>query len=246
MKRALPAMMLGLSMLAAGPAARASSWVDVNLDFDNLAPGIVLHTDSFDLGNGFYMGAYSNVVGASGADLVGMVVDGTYASEQCGPLQCPAAASNYMAGLNDAYLYITSDPSVHNTFKLKSLDASFLGPVADNYPDTVGLLQIQAITLGGSLITANIPLPKPGLDGYEFNHFFTTGTFATTEFAEMYLFALACNDAGDCHAFDSNQGQFALDNLIVSVSAVPEPRTWLLMGAGLMLMGHAARRRNRA
>ena len=54
--------------------------------------------------------------------------------------------------------------------------------------------------------------------------------------------SFSCDFDGECNAFNSNQGQFALDN-ISDVSAVPEPSTYAMLGLGLALVGFAARRR---
>jgi hypothetical protein len=41
----------------------------------------------------------------------------------------------------------------------------------------------------------------------------------------------------------SHQGHYAMDNVTVTISAVPEPSTWLLALAGLAVVGYTARRR---
>jgi hypothetical protein len=42
-----------------------------------------------------------------------------------------------------------------------------------------------------------------------------------------------------------NLAQFALDNIDATVSAVPEPATWMALLAGLGVLGAAARRTRR-
>jgi hypothetical protein len=52
---------------------------------------------------------------------------------------------------------------------------------------------------------------------------------------------MACDYTGTCTAFETNQGQFAIDDL--NVSAVPEPSAYAMLGTGFLFMGAIARRR---
>ncbi|NVM78693.1 hypothetical protein FHW83_004523 [Duganella sp. SG902] len=237
MKRALHALLLGLMTLAALPSASAK---DITLDFENMPPGPLFQGDAFDIGHDVYFEPFSVSSSAQPGDYVGEVVESAWAGEQCGQVQCPGTGGTYLAALNDSAMYFSTFSG--QAFSVKSLDASFLGPQAASYYPTMGALRIQANRADGSYALATFYLGPPGDNGYEFTHFTTSSAFANDQFVEIYVFGLACNSAGSCSAFNSDRGQFALDNLVLT-SAVPEPSTWLLLGGGLLLIGAVRRRR---
>jgi hypothetical protein len=231
---------LGAATLMALPAAHAN----VTITFDNLPVDLVAHNTYWDTHDGFYVGAFSNSAFAQAGDLVGAVVDGTHADETCWALQCPARSSQYMSILNDGVLDIGRFSPTEG-FSVKSFSASFLGPVDSTAPPVAGLVRLQGIKLDGTSMTQTYNLPGAGANGFSFTDFTTTGAFATTQFNEVFIFGFACNAAGSCSAFNSDRGQFAIDDIVTTATApVPEPSTWLMLGAGLLGLAAWNRRRS--
>jgi hypothetical protein len=239
MKRTLQQLLrlsvLSAASLAALPAAHAAV-----IDFENLGVGGVGHNDYFQQA-GFDLAGYSNDADAVDGDLVGAINDGTDPGS-CVNLMCPANAGHYYAGLNDGVLEITRSVP-QQTFRVQSFDASFIGAtVGATYPAVAGVLRIVGFFSDGTAAVEDYDLAGPGANGFAFAHYTTSAGFGSQQFSSIALFASSCNVGGPCTAFSNNKGQFAIDNL--NVSAVPEPSSWLMLGAGLL--GLAAVRRRRA
>lgn len=248
------AAMLGAVALAGLPLANANAAGAV-IDFESAPVGLI---GSFDpnssptlsdvfVSNGFYVGGFTNSPYGQAGDLVGSVVDGSDVANTCWNMACPTAASNstqYLTALNDGVLWISH--TAGTTFKVQSFDASFLGNYnTGTFPAVSGGIRIQGIKANGTYMTQDFALDGQGADGFEFGHYVTNGAFANTEFAELYLFGFACETSGSCSLFSTNRGQFAIDN-IATTAPVPEPATWLMLGAGLLAIGAATRRRRQA
>lgn len=245
------AAMLGAVALAGLPLANANAAGAV-IDFESAPVGLI---GSFDpnssptlsdvfVSNGFYVGGVTNSPYGQAGDLIGSVVDGSDVANTCWNMACPTAASNstqYLTALNDGVLWISH--TAGTTFKVQSFDASFLGNYnTGTFPAVSGGIRIQGIKANGTYMTQDFALDGQGADGFEFGHYVTNGAFANTEFAELYLFGFACETSGSCSLFSTNRGQFAIDN-IATTAPVPEPSTWLMLGAGLLAIGAATRRR---
>lgn len=192
---------------------------------------------------GYGVGFYANVPDGGVGTLVGQVIDGNDSSCDAQSMACPANTSGaYYGALNDSYLDIMYTAGAG--FKLKSFDASFIGgsPTLSSYPNPPGLIRIQAFTATGSYLTQDFWLNGPTPTGFKLNHFTTTGTFAKTTFVEALVFGYSCNTSGNCSAFSTDKGQFAIDN--ITSTDVPEPATAAIIGLGLLGLGAARRRRN--
>lgn len=239
MKRVLPALLLSLMTLAAVPSASAT---DLTLTFENLPNGPLYNGEAWNLGNDIYFEAFSNSGVAQPGDYVAEVVDSEWAFEQCGQLQCTSNGSSYVAAVNDSALYFSTFSG--NTFSVRSFSASFLGPYADTYNSIVGAVRLMGVHADGSSVLQTYTFGAPGEDGYAFSNLTTSAAFAADKFTELYVFGLACNSVGSCSGFNSDRAQFALDNLTLNITAVPEPSTWLLLGSGMLLL--VANRRRRA
>jgi hypothetical protein len=235
-------ILAGLTM-AVLPSAHA----DVTIDFNGLPPVGLTHNDAI-VSQGFNLGAYSPDPDAQGGDAVGAIIDGTDSAASCGFLQCPASSSNYATFINDGYLELTST-TPGATFGLKSFDASFLGSNAYDYPATPGFLRVQGFRADNSTVWEDYAFYAPGSEGFEFGSYNSSALFNTAQFTSLYFFAFVCDANQDCSAFSTGLGQFAIDNITTTslvAAPVPEPSTWLMMGAGLLGVVGAARRRKQA
>jgi hypothetical protein len=226
-------LLAGAALFSAAALAHA----DV-LDFDAIAPRAIGYSDQIQL-NGYTLTGESALFDAMPGDLVGGILNGSKSSE-CLVLGCPQnPAGNYYAGLNDGVVLMQR--ADHQVFSLKSLDASWIGETNGDAlaPDMPGILRIQGYRSDHTFALYDIELFHH-VGKYYFSSF-DTGTFGNEQFVAMAFFGMACDYTGTCTAFETNQGQFAIDNL--NVSAVPEPSAYAMLGTGFLFMGAIARRR---
>lgn len=230
----------GAAILALSAAWAPAAIADV-INFNNVDNQFVGHGDAFELGNFVLTGA-SNAPGAAYGDLVGAVLDGTDPAA-CG-MACPTNnTSNYYAALNDGIVYL--DPlRAGGSVSLQGFDASFIGYAQGaSYPAVAGLLRVQGFYADGSSLYETYQLGGPLGGDFQFQRYSTSASFGSQQFASLAFFGFTCNTAGSCNAFNSNKGQFALDNIVASV---PEPSTYAMMLLGLAGIGFVARRRRPA
>ncbi len=220
-------------LTAALPAAHA----DV-LDFEGYANVQLGHNQELAYGN-FLLSGYSNDVDAQDGDAAGVVVEGADPGV-CVNLACPTNGSgDYYAGLNDSALFM-SNAHAGQGLRVSGFDASFIGSVAGaTYPALAGFLRVQGFYAGGGSFYEDYLFPG-GANGFGFQHFTASAAFAGKEFAQVAFFGFNCGATGACSAFNSNKGQFALDNVIASV---PEPSSALMLLLGLGGLAAFARRR---
>lgn len=246
MNKLLKSMLAALALVSLGAAHSAV------ITFDGVADspfalglsggtGLLGHGDEF-YQSGFWIDPFSNGADPLTGEFVGAIVDGSDIADTCWSVACPVNnPTNFYTGLNDGLLAIGALNG--NLFKVKGFDASFLGAAGDTFSATAGFLRLQGVKANGSSITQTYALPGPdGSGAFNFNSYNTSGTFATTDFAYVYVYTYACFSTGSCTAFSTDKGQVALDNL--RTTDVPEPETWLLMG--IALAGAAVARRRRA
>ena len=120
--------------------------------------------------------------------------------------------------------------------------ASYLGAAGALQPTTPGLLRIQGVKLDNTTVNQTFNLPGPnGAGQYAFSTFTPSAAFSSTPFQFIYIYGFACDASGSCSAFNTDRGQFAIDDL--TLTPVPEPSQWLLTALGLAVVGGIARRR---
>lgn len=228
---------LAVSLLL-GAAAALPAYADT-LDFESLKPGPVGYSDVLEQKGYLFIGD-SALSDALPGDLVGGIMNGSRPAE-CLRLNCPTNnSSNYYAGLDDGVTILAR--ADNKAFSLLSLDASAIASnLGSPLPMVPGLLRIQGMRADHTYETFDIELHARGKD--VMFESFDTGAFGSQQFVAMAFLGFSCDYDGNCLAFENNQGQFALDNLNVSISAVPEPSGIAMMGAGLMFIGAVARRR---
>jgi hypothetical protein len=173
---------------------------------------------------------------------VGAIIDGTDPFA-CVDMACPVGNEGYYYGaFNDSIVYVNSQTNGQR-FNVKSFDASFIGANASlgSYPATAGLLRMQGWLADGRTTTIQFRLDGPGVTGFDFGKYLVPSAFSSLDFVQVAIFGLACNTTGTCTPFQTNQGQFGIDNL--ELTAVPEPASALLFGLGLAGLVAGARRR---
>ena len=217
--------------MAAMPAAHATP-----IDFEGIGNDFIFDRDTVYHAGYNFSGAFIGDP-SEGGGMVGAVIDGSN-SGLCELMTCPYNnASNYLAGLNDGALFMTA-ATPGASLRLGEFDASFIGSDQEVIPWIAGLLQIRGTRADGSYFDELFELNDPEYGG--FAHYQTSDAFRDNEFVELAFFAYSCNHAGLCNAFNSDKGQFGLDNLAM---VVPEPATCLSFATGLLLMGALSRRR---
>ena len=173
---------------------------------------------------------------------VGSIIDGTDPFA-CVDMACPVGNDSYYYGaFNDSIIYVTSQ-TAGQRFNVKSFDASFIGANASlgGYPFVSGLLFIQGLLADGTSTSVYYNLLGPTANGFTFNSYVTPSAFSSLDFVQIAIYGMACDAAGSCSAFNTNQGQFGIDNL--ELTAVPEPASALIFGLGLAGLVAGARRR---
>lgn len=228
-----------------GAAALAAPAQAAVIGFDN-GYGPVAHGETYQE-SGFSLLFDANKPGADGTSAVGAVIDGS--DPWVCEIACPVNnAGMYYGAFNDSVVWITSEGA--NPFRLLSLDASFIGHTTalGGYPAVSGLLSARGYFADGSYTEETLSLDGPSAAGFEFGSY-GLGAFSQLEFVEIALYGYACDLSGQCNAFGTNRGQFAIDNLELveagDVGEVPEPATGLIFGLGLIGLAANARRRNR-
>ena len=209
------------------------------IDFEGLGNDLIFSGSSIEQ-RGLKLSG-SDINGASGS-LVGAIIDGSD-NGFCSNLVCPLGnTGNYYGGLNDGIL------SIHgvqggSTFKVQGFDASFIISDANAL---AGRLLVQGFYGNGLSLSQTFDLPAPkslvGTLTFPFHQYSFNSAMNALDFSGMQISALSCNTAGVC-GIGNNQGQFALDNLNFSISAVPEPSTYAMLLLGLAGIAAVSRRR---
>lgn len=213
------------------------------IHFDDIAPDIYSSGDVLQSASYQFLFLADPTSAANGwSSGVGALLDGSVDSS-CDILACPSGASgNYLAILNDGGVTL----SHARGFTLAGFDYSFIAPVAGGIDQNWGQLQLSGLLRDGSMMTVSLDFPTQGSDGnYHFQPALLPAAFGRQVFLDLSFNACIFNAAGICSntlAFPAfNQAQFGLDN--ISINAVVEPSTSMLMLAGLAAIGMLSRRR---
>lgn len=230
-RRALAGLALACASALAGSAAHAGM-----VDFNGAEPGFLM--DGASVSHGGYQFSAGFVGNPDeGGGLLGALIDGSDIG-LCSNFSCPQNNSTtYLGAFNDAMISMYSAGA--GLFHLLGFDASYFGHDLEGEPYIAGVLQVSGVRADGSRLDEYFAL-NTSLGG--FNHYFTSDEFGASAFASIEFFTYSCNFDGKCDAFNSDQGQFALDDLLVSAD-VPEPATLGLFAAGFAMLRMRARRR---
>jgi hypothetical protein len=175
--------------------------------------------------------------GTRETDLAGAILDGSD-SGSCFAVSCPVNnKSQYYASLDDSYFYFGMNRGY--TFKVTSLQASFIGAGQASFPAVSGILVLQGFDQSDSAVgtALQVPLFAPNSKG-EFNFAtYSLGAFSNVELSYVRVLGYACDASSNCTR-TSNLANFAIDN----IETVPEPTTYALLGLGLAGLAFARRR----
>lgn len=229
---------LGAAAVAVAAAAAPAHADTIRFEGYN---SITLGTDVYTENN-YNVGFYANTTDGGVNSLVGQFIDGDGSVCDSGSMLCPKNISgNYYAAFDDSYLDITG---VNGGFlHVNSFDASFIGGSTSTgaYAGTPGLVRVQGFLANGSSLSETYALTGATSTGFQFAHFDASAAFAANDFIEVAIFGYTCDTSGSCNAFNSNRGQFAIDN--IALNEVPEPATLAIVGLGMLGLGAARRRR---
>jgi hypothetical protein len=217
--------------LVAALSCAAPAHADV-VDFDSLAPvasesGVTLSASGYDmlLVEGPVAAAFGLVSGT------GTIIDSGNPLS-CDLIACPSGGmGNYLAVLNDGAVQFSHPGELHG-FTVSGFDFAFLPPVPVG-PGNYGQLQLTGVNWFGTTIQTSLDFPGQDSNGNfifgaaALDSAFRDNVFTSLRFnACIYDQNLVCSNSFDNPAY--NQAQFALDN--VTLNAVPEPASFLLMG----------------
>lgn len=208
----------------------------VTIDFEGDASPIQFSGMYSEIDN-YWIESYG---GPQTNDFAGLIIDGSDRTA-CVGISCPVNnLSRYYAVANDSYFYFGLNNN--HEFKVKSLQASFIGAGQASFPAVSAILLLQGFNASGAAVGGSLQVPLSGPIGGSFRFAdYNLGAFGNTNVSQVRVLGYACDISGNCNR-NANLANFAIDN--ISLYAVPEPLTLGLFGLGLA--GLAASRRRRA
>ncbi len=179
----------------------------------------------------------------------------------------PCASNNstdYLQIDNDGLLHIYNGSPTLTSISFSSAQVAFLKASGDTAGSTAMYFAVEAdsYTADGTMLGYTV-YAAPVSGSGSFVNITTTAAGTLTggqalgswgnlsgaglnnaAVTDLFFYAYYCNPtSGSCAAFKSDKGQYAIDNIALDVSAVPEPSEWMLMVAGLGAVGGIVRRR---
>lgn len=144
---------------------------------------------------------------------------------------------------------VTVKDDTGELFQIAGLDFAFIAPFAGvgTPGSTAGQLYLTGVSSNGTMFSQYVDFPVADGDG---NFAFSTLSFAQLDAAflqpllSLSLSSCVYTEQGNC-VFGDNLAQFAVDNIVLGASAVPEPGTLALVLLALGMIGVARRRQLR-
>jgi hypothetical protein len=220
-KRAWTGYIASAALLASATFSAQAAFIDFEGVFDIVSPPGSYVEDGFQLS-------------PIGGDAL---IDASFCSF---PDYCAVGnVSTYITALNDATLKISNTgPS---PFSLLGFDASFVPTPSLDYSGMDIRLQLAGLLSGGGSIAAEVSLV---VDASGDAHFASLGSLLGTAALTELTFGVCFFDGIAClrgFGLALNDAQFALDNIELNTSEIPEPpAVWLL---AMALTGLVASRR---
>ena len=265
MKHFLTRSIAAAALICAGAAAHAGGIdFDTNVDYSGVvmsigAPYGSLMVDGDVLVQGSYFVNSQNPLNTTGVpdfSLIGQISNGGDATS-CLDGVCPTGnTSNFLSVYNDGIIHVGN---TNGTSKVtfSSADVAFIKAGGDTAGTTGMYMAVEADRSDGSYSVWAVPVSGVGsfatltataagglVGGQSLGG---TGSLISGNVTDLFFYAYYCNPtSGSCSAFKTNKGQFAIDNIMLDVTAVPEPSQWLLMLAGMTAVGAVIRRRRSA
>lgn len=219
--------LLVISLLTLMPLARASTVLDFN---DPSLTGAYFAGESFSQSGFLMTQQYDAGTVDTGAALGAVAPTNNttqfYFNANDGDLLLSRSDGSAFSldGFSAAYVPLAGSLAPAQTIVLVAYATTMTGDVFGTY---FGLGNTASTTRGSPFLSFADPL--------DFSRF--------TNLASVDFFACALTSSSVCAVATRNNGQFALDNVLVTAAAVPEPATFALMALGLLTLVLASRRR---
>ncbi|MHA4866927.1 NF038120 family PEP-CTERM protein [Duganella sp. PWIR1] len=243
MKQLLRSTLAAAAALLFAGAANAYIIDFENVDASNVPFAPLLLGGDYVTQGGYFVDM-QDINGPGG--LIGSLSNGND-PDTCYNSVCPKDnKTNFLSVLNDGIAHLGHVSGAQVLFG--GMSAAYI-PVLDAPAGSTVYLAVEADRADGSYAAFYYPLKSSGA----FMNIPTTGgvrlggsgTLTDGIVTDLFVYGYFCDGGtGSCSRFSTNQGQFALDNILLT--AVPEPQTYAMLLAGLCLMGVAARRKNAA
>ncbi len=222
---------LYISAAIAGAALSPQVHAATMIDFEPAAL-----TGLYFSGDSFTQNGYKMTVGFDSG-----IVDGVGAFSSGAP---SGNATQFYSQLNEGELILEREDG--GLFSLDGFDAAFvpLNPAAAG----TTVLVVFATFGDGTVSGLGFPFLGSNSDHFPFGNYSNAADFANfTNVKQIEFFACSYDGTNFCTTALQNNGQFALDNVVVtSVASIPEPTTVVLFSLGLVGLAVQSRRSRRS